>query len=56
MTNKEAINLIRTKADIVLRREIMEANCLNYTDLADRMCKHIITICDNILEEKYEKI
>lgn len=44
------INLIKFKAETILRREVMEANCLNFADLADKMAEHIIKICEYILK------
>lgn len=47
---KENIELIKFKAEAILRREVMEANCLNFPDLADKMSNQIIRICDYILK------
>jgi hypothetical protein len=46
MTDKEKLNLIKAKAEIILRREVMGANCQNFVDLADKMAEHIINICE----------
>lgn len=46
------INLIKFKAEAILRREIMESGCFNFTDLADKMSKQIINICNYILKNE----
>jgi len=48
---KKKIELIKFKAEAILRREVMEANCLDFPELADKMATHIINICDAILEK-----
>ena len=37
MNSIEVIKKCKTWADIVLRREVMEANCHNFPELADKM-------------------
>ena len=46
---KEDIKLIKFKAEAILRREVMEADCQNFTHLADKMAQQIINICNEEL-------
>jgi hypothetical protein len=50
---KNKLNLIKLKAEAILRREVMEADCLDFTELSDKMAKQIINICDNLLKNNY---
>lgn len=45
MESRKIFKQIETRAEIILRREVMEANCLNFVELADKMSKQIITLC-----------
>jgi hypothetical protein len=46
------IKVIKFKAEAILRREVMEANCSNFTELADKMAEGIINICNEIINKK----
>lgn len=46
MKTRDSINLIKFKAEAILRREVMEANCMDFTELAEKMAKQIVSICD----------
>ena len=48
----KTLELIKFKAEAILRREVMEANCLNFSELADKMAKHIINLCDRELNNE----
>ena len=43
----EMVDIIKFKAEAILRREVMEANCQNFTELADKMAQQIVNICDD---------
>jgi len=45
MTDNEKLINIEVRAEHILRREIMEANCKNFEDLVDKMAQQIINIC-----------
>jgi len=46
MTDKEKLLHIQARAEHILRREIMEADCMFFTELADKMAQQIIDICN----------
>lgn len=47
--DKQFLNDIKFYAEAILRREVMESNSLDFTDLADKMASKIVIICDNEL-------
>jgi len=47
----EGLKLINSKAEVILRREVMEADCLNFSELADKMSNHIKNICNQLIKE-----
>jgi len=47
------ISIIINELECILRREVMENNCLNFEDLVDKKCHKIIKLLKKL--EKYEK-
>jgi len=46
-----AFKLIDTKTEVILRREVMEADCHNFSELSDKMATYIQTICKQMIKE-----
>jgi len=49
---KWIIELIKFKAEAILKREVMEADCLNFGELVDKMAEDIVKLCDTELRRK----
>jgi hypothetical protein len=45
------VELIKVQIDIIDRREIMESDCLNFQELANKHLTHIFNILSNLKED-----
>ena len=52
MTAEDALKVCKARAMNIQYRDVMEANCHNFTELADKMADAIVFICDNYKEIK----
>jgi len=54
MNSIETVKKCNAWAEAVLRRDVMEADCMNFVELADKMCNNIVYLTTKFLKENNE--